>query len=616
MSRYLIMAFVLILLITLTTISAFSVDFDHQSLPIELTEEEMTRLDEIGINHSKTSPPPTPIRSCAEWETSEGVIIRYPLGIPVSLVAEMSEDIIVTSIVSSSYYQSQAISTYTANGVNMSNAEFIIAPTNSHWTRDYGPWFIIDGNDEMAIVDHIYNRPRPQDDLIPGVIGSEWGMSVYGMSLETAGGNHMSDGLGLSMSTELVYNENPGMTHAQIDAMMLQYLGNDYLVLDYIESGGIHHIDCWAKLLGPSTIMIKDVPSGSSSYALLNARAQYMSQQISPWGVPYTVVRVYCPYGTAYTNSLILNDKVLVPTFGSSYDNVAIQVYQDAMPGYEVLGFDGSWYDNDAIHCRAMGVPDRGMLYIEHIPLTVVGDTLNDYPVSVKIHAYSNQDLITESLEIFYQTKGSLFSSTPLVSTAVADSFIGYIPAQPAGVKILYYLQAGDLSGRVETHPYIGADWAHEFQVNLPPTIIAADSLICPISSAFAFCPDYNDPDDDEITYGYSDYPGWLSIQNDSLVGTTPDQITQIQFMAEVSDPYYTTTKAVLLTVYMCDDANGDGSVNLADVSFIINFVFSDGPEPYPLTAADVNHDGSVNLADASYIINYIFYDGPESDCP
>ena len=89
----------------------------------------------------------------------------------------------------------------------------------------------------------------------------------------------------------------------------------------------------------------------------------------SPWGVPYNVIRIYCPYGTAYTNSIILNDKVLVPIFNSSYDDVALDTYRDAMPGYEVIGFTGSWYDNDAIHCRTMGVPDRYHLQVEHVPL-------------------------------------------------------------------------------------------------------------------------------------------------------------------------------------------------------------------------------------------------------
>ena len=291
---------------------------EEEFLPIGLTEEEKTRLHEIGMYKSITEAPEGEIRNPAEWERSEGVIIRWPLGISVSLIAEMSEDVMVTTIVGSSSQQTTAINSYTSGGVNMGNAQFIIAPTNSIWTRDYGPWFIFADN-TIGMVDPVYNRPRPQDDLIPGVLGAEWGVEVYGMDLITPGGNHMSNGLGSSMSTELVYNENPGKTEAEVDSIILAYLGNVYTVLDYIESGGIHHIDCWAKFLSPSTIMVKDVPTSSPSYPLLNQRADWLSQQMSPWGVPYNIVRVYCPYGTAYTNTLILNDKVLVTIYSNSY---------------------------------------------------------------------------------------------------------------------------------------------------------------------------------------------------------------------------------------------------------------------------------------------------------
>ncbi|MCP4633730.1 MAG: agmatine deiminase family protein, partial [candidate division Zixibacteria bacterium] len=373
----------------------------EESLPIGLTAEEMTRLHEIGMYHDVTDAPVGNIRNCSEWEPSEGVIIRYPLGISVAIVAEMSEDMMVTTIVASSSYETQARNAYTSGGVNMANTEFIIASTNSYWTRDYGPWFIF-VDDEMAIVDHVYNRPRPLDDLIPGVIGSEWSMDVYGMDLNTAGGNHMSNGLGTSMSTELVYDENSSLTEAEVDSIMLAYLGNDYDVLDYIESGGIHHIDCWAKFLSPAKIMVKDVPSYDPSYGLLNARAAYLSSLMSPWGRPYEVVRVYCPSGTAYTNSLILGDKVLVPIFSSSWDDEAIEAYENAMPGYEVLGFTGSWYDDDALHCRTMGVPDRGMLRIKHVPLADQIGSGSDYFVSTMIEACSGFALIGDSLKIIY----------------------------------------------------------------------------------------------------------------------------------------------------------------------------------------------------------------------
>ena len=45
----------------------------------------------------------------------------------------------------------------------MDNVQFIIGATDSHWTRDYGPWWVIDGNGDYSIVDFTYNRPRPND---------------------------------------------------------------------------------------------------------------------------------------------------------------------------------------------------------------------------------------------------------------------------------------------------------------------------------------------------------------------------------------------------------------------------------------------------------------------
>ena len=219
------------LLLMPVTLLAGDNDADH-SLPVGLTDEEMTRLDQIGAGHRPTSPPTGILRACAEWEPSTGVLIRWPLGIPVELVAEMSEDITIHTIVSSDSYKNQAISSYTYAGVNMSNAAFIIAPTNSFWTRDYGPWFVFDGNNDRVIIDNIYNRPRPQDDSIPIVLGAEWGVDVYGSNLIHTGGNHMTDGWGRSFSTELVYDENPSVSPAQVDSIMLEYTGNEFFVLD------------------------------------------------------------------------------------------------------------------------------------------------------------------------------------------------------------------------------------------------------------------------------------------------------------------------------------------------------------------------------------------------
>jgi agmatine deiminase len=584
-----------------------------KSLPIELTPDEMSRLDQIGVTFRKTSPPAGPARNPAEWEPMTGAIIKWPLGISVSLIAEMSEDIEVYTIVASSYEQASATSTYQSGGVNMDNAFFIIAPTNSIWTRDYGPWFIFDGGGDYGIVDHVYNRPRPLDDQIPWVIGNEWGVPVYGMDLTHTGGNHMSDGRGRSMSTRLVYDENSDMTPREVDARMKDYLGNDYTVLDYIESSGIHHIDCWAKFLDPTTILVKEVSFGHPSYNLLNARADYLATQTGAWGRPYTIVRIFCPSGTAYTNSIILNDKVFVPIFGSSSDTTALRVYREAMPGYEVLGFYGSWYENDAIHCRIMGVTDRYMLSIHHIPLLDTEDYFNDYLISAQIEDHSGTGLTPESLLVYYSIDSSAFDTVHLQSTPEPDSFCAHIPAQPPGTQIRYHIKAADNSGRVATHPPIGEAGAHVFHItgeNAPPQIVSPDSFVCATYESLTYYPDVYDPDDSVHQISYLDVPSWCSAQNDTLWGEVPDSAFLDGFTVIAEDLFHADSQTVVICTYLCGDVNRDQEVGAGDIVYLLNYLFRGESAPRPLEAGDCTLDGIVDASDVVRLINYLFREG------
>ena len=58
-------------------------------------------------------------------------------------------------------------------------------------------------------------------------------------------------------------------------------------------------------------------------------------------------------------------------------------------------------------------------------------------------------------------------------------------------------------------------------------------------------------------------------------------------------------------------DANGDGIVNIADVVYLINYLFAGGPAPDPLASGDENGDCEVNIADVVYLMNYLFLGGP-----
>jgi hypothetical protein len=63
---------------------------------------------------------------------------------------------------------------------------------------------------------------------------------------------------------------------------------------------------------------------------------------------------------------------------------------------------------------------------------------------------------------------------------------------------------------------------------------------------------------------------------------------------------------------YMPGDVNRDDEVNVADVVFLINYLFQGGPSPAIIEAGDVNGDCSVNIVDVVYLVNYLFIGGPQ----
>lgn len=76
------------------------------------------------------------------------------------------------------------------------------------------------------------------------------------------------------------------------------------------------------------------------------------------------------------------------------------------------------------------------------------------------------------------------------------------------------------------------------------------------------------------------------------------------------------------VTGTVCDcvpgDANADGTTNVGDAVYIINYVFKSGPppSPYAVCSGDAQADCSCNVGDAVYIITYVFKSGvPPVSC-
>jgi len=445
-----------------------------------MSAEEKARSHEIGKDFLGTDPPQGPVRNVAEFERMEGVLIRYPFGISYDVIAALSQVTMVTTIVLNQSQQNYVTNQYSTHGVNMANCNFLIAPSDSYWTRDYGPWYIFYGNDQPGIVDFIYNRPRPLDDVIPQKMADFMGIGWYGMDLITAGGNYMTDGYHNSSSTTLIWNENPSLTHQQIDQMVLDYLGvTAYHVVPDPNNTYIDHIDCWGKYLDVDKILIREVPPTHPQYDEIEATAAYFAGQASGYGNLLQVYRVYTPENQPYTNSLILNETVFVPVVNSQWDDEALAAYEEAMPGYDVIGLTGSWESTDALHCRTMGTADRGMLFIKHLPLLGNQPNQGQYAVEAEITAYSQQPVINDSVRVFYRVNGGPYIPIPMTFTG-NKTYTASIPGQPVGSEIAYYIHAADQSGRSENHPLIGAPDPHVFFVEtqlFPNIVLGIDTL-------------------------------------------------------------------------------------------------------------------------------------------
>jgi agmatine/peptidylarginine deiminase len=457
-----------------------------------MTPEEYLRIDEIGQGHITTAPPNCWVETPGEFEFLRGVFITWIYGqyntVFREIVRETAEVSKVYIIVGSSVEQQNITDYLNSNGIPLDSITFYIWSRNSIWMRDYGPWFMRKEDNSEGIVDFQYNRPRPYDDTIPWRIGQQWGIPVYGSPLEHPGGNFMVDGLGTGFASTLIYEENSGYTHAEIDSLMLEYSGLEQLiVLQRINIEYTGHIDLWTKILNDTLVMVGEYASGHPNHTLLDNNADSISRCNNREGKPYRIVRMPMPWSTSdappsYLNSLFVNNKVLVPLWNEAEDDTALFIYEQALPGYDVVGINCSQMSGSggAIHCITMQTPNPHFIHIQHYPLTDTNDTLNPYRVRARITTSSA--LITDSTLVYYRINSGSFTSTSLASVVDTPGvYAGNIPAQSAGDTVSYYILARNNDGIRRTSPVHVPPQIYTFLVTGNP-YVAEELEACPVS--------------------------------------------------------------------------------------------------------------------------------------
>ena len=479
-----------------------------QELPKGLApnERDSNFLETIGVKGNPylhrtagasifTNPPSFNVRTMAEWEEIEALTITWSTGYGIT------EEIILKQIVEHAVNECDVIiicndqntvATYlSAQGISSPNIYYIETNFNSIWIRDYGQNTVYKNDvEDRILVDWIYNRNRPYDDLVPEHIAAYFNADMYittqsPYNLMGTGGNFMSDGMGTGFSSKLILDENsggyawngpsgnvfyPNHTLSEIENIMQDFMGiQTYILMETLPYDGIHHIDMHMKLLDEETILMAEYPSGVADGPQIEANLQYvLSNYNSAFGTAYKVVRIPSPpsvsgnypntngYYRTYTNSVFVNSTVLVPFYRQEYDTIAQRIYEEALPGYNIVGID---VDNSgvnliaysgAIHCITHSVGANEPLLIQHQSLE---DTppLSSYTVSANIQHTSG----VNTAQVYYTTDLATGFSPPITMTNTSNNtWEADIPGtMSSGQQVYYYMEAIANNGKIMKRP-------------------------------------------------------------------------------------------------------------------------------------------------------------------
>ena len=272
-----------------------------------------------------------------------------------------------------------------ADVVNMDNVRLVECMSNDTWARDHGGITVM-VDDKPLIYDFAFNGwglkfAACHDNLITSQLNKQ-GIFHAGyqnrLNFIIEGGSIESDGEGVMLTTSeclLSPNRNGEWSKEQIEQYLcdafglskMLWLDHGYLAGDDTDS----HIDTLARLAPDNTILyVRCQDKNDEHYDALHAMEQQLMSFTTPDGKPYRLMPLpmaqpaYDEDGerlpATYANFLIINDAVLMPTYGvPSLDDEAARVISEAFPGREVVGIDcrALIKQHGSLHCVTMQYP-------------------------------------------------------------------------------------------------------------------------------------------------------------------------------------------------------------------------------------------------------------------
>lgn len=264
----------------------------------------------------------------------------------------------------------------------LGQVRFHRVPVGDIWLRDTAPIFVKDGAGTLRAACFGFNGwgrkyLLPDDDRVAGRVAALSGLPRTDHAWILEGGSVDVDGEGTVLTTRqclLNPNRNPGLDQGEIEAALRDGLGAEKVL--WLDEGLLNdhtdgHIDTLARFVAPGVVVCMEPREpGDPNAATLERLAADLAALTDARGRKLKVVRIPSPGAlldeagefmpASYVNFYIGNRSVVVPTYGTAYDDEAVAAIARLFPGHRTVGRSARAIlsGGGAFHCITQQQPE------------------------------------------------------------------------------------------------------------------------------------------------------------------------------------------------------------------------------------------------------------------
>lgn len=383
---------------------------------------------------------------------------------------------------------------------------------NSFWMRDCGPYgFYYGDNDSLGLIGLEYYPGRPIDNGVSKHLANKFNFKYVSSSVETEGGNFMTDGWGKAFWSNVIYSNNSDKygvgynpktpyTSKQVnDSMQKVFNLNSYTVLEHLNcDGGTGHIDLYLKLVDDETIIRTKYPEELNKfnfpdYATSNNNIEIIKKLSNNYGRQYQFKELDLPrkddgtYPTScnqafndartYVNGLSVNKTFIMPIYSdpyagiSSYDLDAMVKMEEYLPGFTIYPIDSRALSvgGGEIHCITMQIPAQNPLKIAHKRISGYTELSDKWNINVYAHNHSG----IKSAKLFWKKQNEDKWTSINMNLDSTDYYSEVLNNEnfTENDTINYYIQVETNNGKIQHRPLSAPDGFYSFFFKEPTSV-------------------------------------------------------------------------------------------------------------------------------------------------